>query len=110
MLPHIAGIQTVLVPDPGLIDEEIGLGGKAVARPGDDAAEAQLGLEAQAVVAEQGAGIVAAADRIVADRIFLEAQQRVARRLPLHAEREGDVRHRSEEHTSELQSLIGTSY
>src|SRR5207248_11061165 len=82
----IAVVHQRMIPEGIAFDA--GLGG---ARR-DSAAEAHLGLRAEALVAEQEAGVVAAADGVIAGREFLEAQQRLPRILSAQAEREGHLR------------------
>src|SRR4051794_1961514 len=57
------------------------------------AAETELGLRAEALVAEQDAGIVTAADGIIAGGELLEAEERLPRILCTHAKRERQLRH-----------------
>src|SRR5439155_25529696 len=58
----------------------------------DAAAEADLGLRPETLIAEQEARVVAAADGVIAGREFLEAQQRLPCILPAQAERERHLR------------------
>src|SRR5688500_4268149 len=84
--------QAVLVPNPGLVDKDEGLEGEGVGGPRIGAAVAKLRLDAEAAVAEDGPGIVAAADRVVAGRKLLEAEQRLAAILAARPHRDREQR------------------
>src|SRR3954470_16629573 len=63
--------QLVLIVDAGMVEEGIALDSDRLGRAWIGASGADLGLDADTAVAEQGAGIVAAPDGVIAGRKFL---------------------------------------
>src|SRR5687768_12667921 len=84
------GEELVLVPHPDLVGEDERLKGEGIGGAREEGAVAELGLEADAAVAEDRAGIVAASDRVVAGRIFLEAEQGLGAVLAASGGRDGE--------------------
>src|SRR5690348_17599054 len=86
--------ERAAVADDRMIPEEIALERGFAGARRDDASDADLGLGAEAHVADQRAGIVAAPDGVVAGCELLEAEQRLPCILRAGSEREGEIRDR----------------
>src|SRR5947207_2354158 len=80
--------------DLGVVPEGIAFDRGAAGAGRDATAVAKLGLGAEAAIAEQRAGIVTAADGVVARREILEAEQRLGGKLGAQAKSKCHLRDR----------------